>query len=71
MDKSTQKRNKYNTEVVDVLVEEYQVSKTFVRQAIRGDKTSLTAETIKKKYYTMANATKRAITEFKNNLKTQ
>lgn len=67
MDKPTKKRNNYNTEVIKVLSEEYEVSTQFVRQAIRQDKTSLTAETIRKKYYKMANATKRAIEEFKKN----
>ncbi len=67
MNKPTKKRNKYNSEVVNVLSEEFEVSTQFVRQAIRQDKTSLTAETIRKKYFQMANATKKAIEEFKQN----
>ncbi|SOU86408.1 conserved hypothetical protein [Tenacibaculum dicentrarchi] len=69
MSKHTEKRLSYNKEVVEVLEKEYGLSKNFIRQSIRGDKKSLTAETIRKNYYKMANATTRAIDDFKKNLK--
>lgn len=67
MSKSTKKRNKYNTEVVNVLSEEFQVTTQFIRQAIRQDKTSLTAETIRKKYFELARPSAKAIEDFKQN----
>ncbi|RLZ08563.1 hypothetical protein [Faecalibacter macacae] len=67
MDKSIKKRLSYNTEVVKALSEEFGVSTTFVRQAIRKDKHSLTAQTIEKKYKELAGASLRAIKDFKKN----
>lgn len=67
MNKTTKKRQSYNTEVVRTLSQEYEVSERFVRMAINKDKTSLTAETIRKKYFQLTNPTKKAIEEFKIN----
>lgn len=67
MDKSIKKRLTYNTEVVKALSEEFGVSTTFVRQAIRKDKHSLTAQTIEKKYKELAGASLRAVENFKKN----
>lgn len=67
MDKSIKKRLSYNTEVVKALSEEFGVSTTFVRQAIRKDKHSLTAQTIEKKYKELAGASLRAVENFKKN----
>lgn len=67
MDKSIKKRQTYNTEVVKALSEEFGVSTTFVRQAIRKDKHSLTAQTIEKKYKELAGASLRAVENFKKN----
>lgn len=66
MDKPTKKRNSYNTEIINALSDEFVVTKRFVRMAVSGEKQSLTAETIKKKYYEMANPSKKAIANFKN-----
>lgn len=67
MNKPTKKRETYNTAVVKALSEEFGVSTTFVRQSIRKDKHSLTAQTIEKKYRQLAGASLKAIQEFKNN----
>ncbi len=70
MNKATKKRQKYNAYNVDVikaLSEEYEVSPQFVRQAIRKDRTSLTAETIRKRYFQLTEPTTKAIEEFKAN----
>ncbi len=70
MSKTTKKRqsyNTYNTEVVRTLSQEYEVSERFVRAAINGHKTSLTAETIRKKYFQLVRPTKKAIEQFKQN----
>jgi hypothetical protein len=49
------------------LSEEFGVSATFVRQSVRKEKHSLTAQTIEKKYRELAGASLKAIQEFKNN----
>ncbi|MBS9774824.1 MAG: hypothetical protein KGV59_06690 [Tenacibaculum sp.] len=70
MSKTTKKRQSYqsyNTDVVTTLSKEYEVSEQFVRAAIRRDKTSLTAETIRKKYFKLISPTKKAIEKFKSN----
>ncbi len=66
MDKPTKKRQSYNTAVVNILSEEFGVSTQFVRQCIRKEKHSLTAETIRKKYHELANPSIKAIENFKN-----
>ncbi|AZI56668.1 hypothetical protein EIB75_10815 [Epilithonimonas vandammei] len=66
MDKPTKKRNSYNTEIIKVLSEEFVVTERFVRMCVSGDKQSLTAETIKKKYNELANPSQKAIENFKN-----
>lgn len=67
MNKPTKKRLTYNTDVVKALSEEFGVSTTFVRQCVRKEKHSLTAQTIEKKYRELAGASLRAIKNFKNN----
>ncbi len=66
MNKPTKKRQSYNTAVVNILSEEFGVSTQFVRQCIRKEKHSLTAETIRKKYHELANPSIKAIENFKN-----
>ena len=66
MDKPTKKRRTYNTAVVKALSEEFVVSTQFIRQCIRKEKHSLTAQNIEKKYHEMANATLQKIKEFKS-----
>ncbi|SKB63377.1 hypothetical protein SAMN05660477_00381 [Soonwooa buanensis] len=66
MDKPTKKRQSYNTAVVNIISEEFGVSTQFVRQCIRKEKHSLTAETIRNKYHELANPSIKAIENFKN-----
>lgn len=68
MNKPTKKRQTYNVEVINALTEEFEVSSQFVRQCIRKEKHSLTADNIRKKYNEMAGASLNAIKNFKNNL---
>jgi hypothetical protein len=65
MDKPTKKRNTYNTEVIKTLSNEYGVSTRFVRMSISKEKESLTAETIRKKYFDLVSPTQQAIENFK------
>lgn len=67
MCKPTKKRITYNLDVVKALSEEFEVSTTFVRQAVRKEKHSLTAQTIEKKYRELSSASLKAIEEFKAN----
>ena len=67
MSKRTKKNNTYNLEVVKALSQEFEVSTQFVRQCIRKEKHSLTAQTIEKKYNELASASLKAIKNFKEN----
>ena len=67
MDKPTKKRESYNTEILNAISTEYGVTTQFVRQCIRKEKHSLTADTIRKKYNELNNPSKQALQEFKNN----
>ncbi len=69
MDKNTQKRLSFNTQIVKVLSSSYDVSEYFVRECIKGNKTSLKADEIKKKYHELNNPTVEKINEFKNQIK--
>lgn len=64
MSKRTKKNMTYNLDVVNALSKEYEVSTTFVRQAIRKEKHSLTAQTIEKKYRELTAPSAKAIKEF-------
>lgn len=66
MDKNSKKRLSFNTQIVKVLSSSFQVSEYFVRECIKGNKTSLTADEIKKKYNEMNKPTLDKIQEFKN-----
>ncbi|AZA58595.1 hypothetical protein [Chryseobacterium shandongense] len=66
MDKNTQKRTSFNTQIVKVLSSNYNVTEYFVRECIKGNRTSLTADEIKKKYNELNNPTIEKIKEFKN-----
>lgn len=67
MSKPTKKRMTYNTEVVKALSDEFEVSTQFVRQCVRKEKHSLTAQNIEKKYRELAGASSKAVKDFKNN----
>lgn len=66
MDKPTKKRQTYNTEILNVLSAEFEVSTRFVRMSINREKHSRTAENIRKKYFEMLRPTQEAIEKFKN-----
>jgi hypothetical protein len=54
-------------DVVKALSDEFEVSTTFVRQSVRKEKHSLTAQNIEKKYRELASASLNAIKNFKEN----
>lgn len=69
MDKNTQKRISFNTQIVKVLSSSYNVTEYFVRECIKGNKKSIKADEIKKKYNELNNPTLDKIEEFKNHIK--
>lgn len=50
MSKSNQKPNRYNPVVVQQLSVKHGFTKIFIRQCLKGDRNSLTADTIRKEY---------------------
>ena len=51
MDKNTTKKNKsYNVVAVNYISIKWKISKQYVRQCIRGDRNSISADNIKKEY---------------------
>lgn len=50
MDKNTQKRNKWNSLVVNKLSEKHGFTTYYIRQCLKGDRDSLTSDTIRKEY---------------------
>jgi hypothetical protein len=52
MDKSTQKRNKYNTTVIKKIAEKYSITPRYVRQCLTGDRTGIFPDKIKSEYKT-------------------
>lgn len=50
MSKSNQNRNSYNTVVVNELSNKHGFTKIFIRQCLKGDRNSITADTIRKEY---------------------
>jgi hypothetical protein len=66
MDKSNEKKSlSYNAAVIKALIEEFEVTGTFIRQCIRKERHSRTAQNIEKKYHEMANATLLKVKQFK------
>lgn len=67
MDKPTKKRLSYNTEIVKALSAAYEFSEYFIRECIRGNKKSLTADKIRKEYNDMNNPSVQKLQEFQKN----
>ncbi len=67
MSKRTKKNISYNQEVIKVLSEEFEVSKTFIRMCVKKEKHSLTAQNIEKKYRELTNQSMKVIEKFKSN----
>lgn len=53
MNKSTKKYNKFNAGVVNALVKKHGLSSQYIRQCLRGERNSITSDTIRKQYNTM------------------
>lgn len=66
MNKPTTKRNNYNADAVDALIEKHGFSKMFIQQCLRGDRNSLTADKIRQDYADLVRPTLKKIEQFKN-----
>jgi len=52
MDKNkTKKNNSYNIIAVNAISDKLKISKQYVRQCIRGDRNSISADVVKREYY--------------------
>ena len=67
MSKRTKKNNNYNIDILNALENEFGLTKQFIRQCIRKEKHSTTAQTIEKKYRQLLAETKEPINKFKAN----
>lgn len=67
MNKPTKKRLSYNTEIIKALSTAYEFSEYFIRECIRGNKKSLTADKIRKEYNEMNNPSAQKLQEFQKN----
>lgn len=50
MSKSTQKRQSFNSQVVNKLSEKYELTPYYIRQCLKGERNSITSDTIRKEY---------------------
>ncbi|PQL95185.1 hypothetical protein [Apibacter adventoris] len=50
MGKNNQKKNKWNSLVINKLSEKYGFTTYYIRQCLKGDRNSLTSDTIRKEY---------------------
>ncbi|MCK0206182.1 hypothetical protein [Ornithobacterium rhinotracheale] len=50
MSKCKQKRNNYNDKAIKALVKKYGVTAQYIRQSLRGDRTSITSDKITSDY---------------------
>ena len=62
MFKNTQKRNKWNSLVVNKLSEKHGFTGYYIRQCLKGERKSLTSDTIRKEY-------KQLVLKIENSLK--
>lgn len=66
MDKGTKKYNTYNASIVKALVEKYGFSTQYIRQCIRGERNSLSADKIRRDYKSMNTPSEKKVQEFLN-----
>ncbi len=57
------KQNKYNTLVINKLVEKYGFTGYYIRQCLRGDRNSITADLLRKEYNGLNKAIKKLLDE--------
>lgn len=53
MNKTTQKRNRYNTDVIKKISEKYSVTRRYIQQCLLGDRTGIFPDKVKQEYNTL------------------
>ena len=67
MDKSKKKKyNKYNASVINALIEKHGFSGRYIRECVSGERTSLSADKIRKDYHSMIAPSEKKVKEFLN-----
>jgi hypothetical protein len=61
MGKRTKNNNNYNLEILNLLATKYGYSVDYIRKCLRGDRTGIMPDAIKKEYTTLENEAKKAI----------
>ncbi|WP_199118695.1 hypothetical protein [Pedobacter sp. ASV28] len=56
-----EKKNRYNTEIINKLIKQYGCSRRFITQSLSGERVSLTSDSIKKDYKTLAKKVETAL----------
>ncbi|OBW40841.1 hypothetical protein AB670_02792 [Chryseobacterium sp. MOF25P] len=69
MNKTTQKKTSYNTVILSVLANKYGFSIDYIRKCLRGDRTGLMPDELKKEYNSLEKIAKDAIEIQANQLK--
>ncbi len=69
MSKSTTKKRKYNSVIVNELAKHYKFTTQFIRQSLRGDRNSEASENIRKQYKILLKKLEKAVKveEIQNN----
>ncbi|WP_102980150.1 hypothetical protein [Chryseobacterium scophthalmum] len=63
MDKTTQKKTSYNRVILNVLSDKYGYSVDYIRKCLRGDRTGLMPDELKKEYNSLEKEANKAIEE--------
>lgn len=63
MDKPTKKRNMYNTDILFAIKESTGYSIDYIRKCLRGDRTGIMPDKVKKSYKDLESASIKAINE--------
>lgn len=67
MSESTKKITKYNSDILEYLQVKFGYSKVYVYKSLKGDRTGLIPDAIKKEYTRLDLASKKAISSAANN----
>ncbi len=68
MSKLTTKRNNFNEDILNLLINRYGYSIDYIRKSLRGDRVGIMPDTLIKEYKKLESASKKALQEKANNL---
>ncbi len=61
---NTKKNNSYNVIAVNAISVKFKISKRYVRQCIKGDRNSISADSIKKDYFELVRKIEKALIKY-------